>query len=229
MTRKKIGIISGPNTNNGIYLWQRVLHHNKILLKDGYKDETNAPNVTIFSVPELGKTTNMLKNYSSIWQSLQETINQIILHVNCFAIASATLATYEDDIGMMGYDDILISPVKSSEEYFKKNDIKDFAILGEKVILEMGRFSAFKRLSKKFDIEIPDIDRMTELLQLIDTNGVSSPIVKGYYNQLIQSLKSDNILIVSPILSTIETTSQKNFVNAYDLMAQKLAIKGLYI
>ncbi len=59
--RKKIGIITGSGPEAGVDLWQKILKINKDILKEDFHGDLDAPNVTIFSVPELGHSMELEK------------------------------------------------------------------------------------------------------------------------------------------------------------------------
>ncbi len=75
--RKKIGIITGSGPEAGIDLWQKTLDINKKILKENFRGDLDAPNVTIYSIPELGYSMELEKNYTKVWDILQKAIKNI--------------------------------------------------------------------------------------------------------------------------------------------------------
>ena len=52
--RKKIGIITGSGPEAGVDLWMKILEENKRVLKENFRGDLDAPDVTIFSIQQLG-------------------------------------------------------------------------------------------------------------------------------------------------------------------------------
>lgn len=75
---KKIGIITGSGPEAGIDLWQKILIENKAILKDKFQGDLDAPNLTIFSVPQLGYSMELEKNYDLVWDILKKKLKRYL-------------------------------------------------------------------------------------------------------------------------------------------------------
>ena len=75
--KKRIGIITGSGPEAGVDLWQKILKANKDILKENFHGDLDAPNVTIFSVPELGHSMELELNYEMVWKVLEKSVRDI--------------------------------------------------------------------------------------------------------------------------------------------------------
>lgn len=146
--RKKIGIITGSGPEAGIDLWQKILYENKLYLKDKFNGDLDAPNITIFSIPNLGLSMELEKNYDIVWETLKQGIIEICKYVDYFVIACNTLNLYASKIESIGYKDKFLSTLDVVNEYIEENNLKKIAIIAALPILQMKEYSVLNLYMK---------------------------------------------------------------------------------
>ncbi|MBL8442639.1 MAG: hypothetical protein JNK52_01215 [Zoogloeaceae bacterium] len=67
--RSRIGIITGSGPETGVDLWTKVLRANRELLGSDCRGDLEAPEVVIFSVPELDLSMELERNDAAVWQT----------------------------------------------------------------------------------------------------------------------------------------------------------------
>lgn len=227
MNRKRIGIIAGSSPSSAINLWQEILKENRDFLKDAYNAK-NIPELVIFTNPELEDSMNLEENYSTVWSVLEKTIKDITFHVDYFCVACATLNIFQDDIRAMGYDNIFISTIDALKEHLVASEIKDIAIIGNKSLLELGRFSAYKTFKNQFNIEVPEnIQKVHDITKIIRQDGLNDEIISMEFENIINSLESKNVILGCNELQLKNPSRiDKNFINANKYLAKKIILKS---
>jgi aspartate racemase len=224
ISNKKIGIITGSGPEAGLDLWQKILDYNKVLLKDEFKGDLNAPNVTILSVAKLGHSMELEKNYDIVWETLKKCVEDISSHVDYFVIACNTLNLYANKIEEIGYKDKFISTLDVIDEYIQKESLNQIAIIGALPVIQMGEFSVFKPLNEKFDVEVPlNFDKVQKLIYDVKRVGGNDLSVISNFKEILEELNSSNVFLACTELPLIKLEyKKKNLVDVTDLLAKKL-------
>lgn len=226
--RKKIGIITGSGPEAGIDLWQKILKCNKEVFGDKFQGDLDAPNVTIFSIPELGHSMELEKNYEMVWKVLEKAVKEISEHVDFFVIACNTLNVYAKRIKELNCSAKLISTLDIVEEYIEKNYLQKVCILGALPVLQMKEYSVFKPLYESFNVEVPkDFKRVHNLIYDVKKYGGSSYKIVDEFRQIIFGIDSKDIFLACTELPLIKLgQSSKNLIDVTDLLAKKLVEKS---
>lgn len=221
---KKIGIITGSGPEAGLDLWQKILDYNKELLKDNFRGDLDAPNVTILSIPELGHSMELEKNYDMVWKTLEKSVKDISSQVDYFVIACNTLNLYANKIDEIGFKDKFISTLDVINEYIEKESLEQIAIIGALPVLQMGEYSVFKPLSEVFNVEVPcDFDNVQKLIYDVKRVGGNDLNVISNFEQIVEGLNSSNVFLACTELPLIKLEyKKKNLVDVTDLLARKL-------
>jgi aspartate racemase len=224
---KKIGIITGSGPEAGIDLWQKILIENKAILKEKFQGDLDAPNVTIFSVPQLGYSMELEKNYDLVWDILKKEVEKISLFVDYFAIACNTLNVYENKIEEIGYKDKFLSTLDVVKDYIQEFNLEQIAIIGALPVIEMKEFSVFSSLNKSFNVEVPkDFQKVHQLIYDIKRVGGSDKKVIEDFKEILDNLESKNVFLACTELPLIQIEyGNKNLIDVTLLLAKKLAEK----
>lgn len=226
--RKKIGIITGSGPEAGVDLWQKVLKHNKDILKENFKGDLDAPNVTILSVPELGHSMELEKNYDMVWNTLKNAVRDICERVDYFVIACNTLNLYANRIKEIGYEEKFISTLKVVEEYIIDKSLEQACIIGALPVLEMKEYSVFTPLNQKYNIEVPkNFKKVHQLIYDVKKFGGHEHKVINDFRYIVDKIKSNNIFLACTELPLIKLKfADKNLIDVTDLLARKLVQKS---
>lgn len=225
---KKIGIITGSGPEAGIDLWQKILIENKAILKDKFQGDLDAPNLTIFSVPQLGYSMELEKNYDLVWDILKKEVEKISLFVDYFVIACNTLNVYENKIEEIGYKDKFLSTLDVVKDYIQEFNLEQIAIIGSLPVIEMKEFSVFSSLNKSFNVEVPkDFQKVHQLIYDIKKVGGCDEKVIEDFKEILDNLESKNVFLACTELPLIQIQySNKNLIDVTSLLAKKLLEKS---
>jgi len=227
MKRKKIGIITGSGPEAGIDLWQKILKINKEILGKDFNGDLDAPNVTILSVPELGHSMELEKNYHMVWEILEKAVREICKKVDYFVIACNTLNLYSNKIEQIYLKHKFISTYDVVKDYLIDNALHEACIIGALPVIEMKDYSAFKSLKNEFDIEVPkDGKKVHSLIYDLKKEGGETKNVIGKFKDIVCDIKAKNIFLACTELPLISySSSEKNLIDVTDLLAKKLVEK----
>lgn len=189
----RVGIVAGSGPEAGIDLWTKVLHENRQALGDAFGGDVDAPNVTIFSVPELGLSMDLPDTAETVWAHLREACERISEHVDAFAIACNTLYFFADEIENLGLPATLVSPVDSLRSEAEHRPNEALALLGAAPVTDfVGTTSPYARLAGVVDIELPpDPLRLHRLIEGIKINGGSSPELETEFGRITSQLAAN--------------------------------------
>jgi aspartate racemase len=95
--RPRIGIIAGSGPDAGTDLLSKPLAAVR-RLEDCYYGDTDAPKVTIFSLPVLGLSMDLDAHHAKVLSCLLEAAREIAARTDLFCIACNTLHTFGRDI-----------------------------------------------------------------------------------------------------------------------------------
>lgn len=226
--RKKIGIITGSGPEAGVDLWQKVLKTNKKILGENFKDDLDAPNVTILSIPELGHSMELEKNYEMVWKTLEKSALDISKHVDFFVIACNTLNLYTNRLSKIGLAHKFISTLDVVNEYIEKNSLEKVCIIGALPVLQMGKYSVFAPLNETFDIELPkEFTKVHQLIYDVKKYGGDDKKVINEFKNILDTIDSKNIFLACTELPLINISiKDKNLIDVTDLLAKKLIEKS---
>lgn len=222
--RKKIGIITGSGPEAGIDLWQKILNENKAVLKEDFHGDLDAPDVTIFSIPQLGDSMELEKNYKKVWSILEKAVKDICKKVDYFAIACNTLNLYSKEIEKIYLKHKFISTFDVVKEYLIENSLDKACIIGALPVLQMKEYSVFSPLKNEFNIEVPnDFQRVHELIYDIKKYGGDSHKVIDNFRHIIYEIDSENVFLACTELPLINFEQKsKKLIDVTDLLAKKL-------
>lgn len=225
--RKKIGIITGSGPEAGVDLWQKVLNANKDVLKENFHGDLDAPNVTIFSVPELGHSMELELNYEMVWKILEKAVRDITKHVDYFVIACNTLNLYANRIEEIGFGDKFISTLDVVKDFIEDNNLDKVCIIGALPVLQMGEYSVFKPLNESFNVEVPKkFEAVHQLIYDVKKHGGEDHKVIDDFRHIVSEIDSDNIFLACTELPLIKLKyASKNLIDVTDLLARKLIDK----
>jgi aspartate racemase len=223
--RKKIGIITGSGPEAGVDLWQKILQANKNILKEQFKGDLDAPDVTILSVPQLGYSMELEKNYDKVWDTLQTAVKDICQRVDYFVIACNTLNLYANEIEAIGYKDKFISTLDVVEAYIQEHQLNKVCIIGALPVLQMQEYSVFQPLAERFNVEVPlDFNQVHQLIYDVKQHGGDS--VTEEFKAILKSIESEHIFLACTELPLIPVKCEKkNLIDVTNLLAQTLVKK----
>lgn len=226
--RKKIGIITGSGPEAGIDLWQKILDENKDFLKDDFTGDLDAPNVTIVSIPELGHSMELEKNYNKVWHILEDAVKDICKRVDYFAIACNTLNVYSSKIEKIYLKHKFVSTLDVVKDYLVENSLTNASILGALPVIKMDNFSVFQPLNDSFNVEVPkNFNKMHQLIYDVKKFGANSDSVINDFKAVVNKLDSKDVFLACTELPLIKSKfEEKNIIDVTKLLAKKLVEKS---
>lgn len=227
--RSRIGIITGSGPEAGVDLWNKVLRANRSLLGAAYGGDLDAPEVVIFSVPELGLSMELERNDEAVWQALRRTAERMAPHVDHYGIACNTLNHYEDRLAALGLPARLVSMGEVAREHLAEHGIARVALLGARPVMDLGPWSAYRKLPQHASVELPaDPDELHAIIYEVKRRGGAQPDIVARFTQVLAGLQSEVALLACTELPLIPLVATRpRTVDVTDLLALALARRSL--
>lgn len=224
-TRSRIGIITGSGPEAGVDLWSKILRANRLLFGADYQGDLDAPEVVIFSVPELGLSMELATHDAQVWQAMQRTATALAEQVDYYGIACNTLNHYADQLAALRLPAQLVSVADVVRDYLAEEGIARVALLGARPVMDMGPWSAYRSLSRYADIELPaDLDALHQVIYDVKQHGGDAPDVVTRFNAILGSLSAEVALLACtelPLIPCARVTPRA--IDVTDLLASALA------
>lgn len=223
--RNRIGIITGSGPEAGLDLWAKVLRANRSLLGAAYGGDLDAPEVVIFSVPELGLSMELERNDARVWQALRDTAERMAPHVDHYGIACNTLNHYADRLAALELPARLVSMGEVAREHLTGHGITRVALLGARPVMDLGPWSAYRTLAQHVSVELPaDPDELHAIIYEVKRRGAEQPDIVARFERVLAGLQSEVALLACTELPLIPVaTDRPRTVDVTDLLALALA------
>lgn len=227
--RSRIGIIAGSGPEAGVDLWNKVLRANRSLLGAAYSGDLDAPEMVIFSVPELGLSMELERHDARVWEALQRTAERMAPHVDHYGIACNTLNHYEDRLAALGLPSRLVSMGEVVREYLAEHGITRVALLGARPVTDLGPWSAYRVLPRHASVELPaDPDELHAIIYEVKRRGGVQPDIVARFTQVLAALESEVALLACTELPLIPVgATRPRTIDVTDLLALALARRSL--
>jgi aspartate racemase len=227
--RSRIGIITGSGPEAGVDLWTKVLRANRKLLGAAYGGDLDAPEVVVFSVPELGLSMELQRNDARVWQALRRTAERMAPHVDHYGIACNTLNHYADRLEALGLPARLVSMGEVAREHLAEHAITRVALLGARPVMDLGPWSAYRALPQHASVELPaDPDELHAIIYEVKRRGGAQPDIVARFTRVLAGLQSEVALLACTELPLIPVAvARPRTVDVTDLLALTLARRSL--
>ena len=227
--RTRIGIITGSGPEAGVDLWSKVLRANRALLGARYAGDLDAPEVVIFSVPELGLSMELERNDARVWQSLQHAASRLAAHVDCYAIACNTLNHYAERLAALGLPAEFVAVGEVVREHLIEQGIARVALLGARPVMELGPWSPYRALAQHVEVEVPaDAEELHRIIYAVKSRGGDAPDIVERFGRVLASLRSEVALLACTELPLIPLTGAvPRTIDVTELLALALAKRSL--
>lgn len=232
MNKGRIGIISGSGPEAGIDLWRKILDAYRRQRGSHFHGDLEAPDVSIYSIPELGLSMDLDKNEKLVWTYLESNIWELAQRVDLICVACHTLHYFSDRIINLGLPSKYVSIIDSVTNYVRESGISKLAMLGVCSVVEPGRWSPYAALQSLVEIERPDCRRTEELVLRIKQSGSDDASVKAALQAILASLESETVLLACTELSLVQVEAPtKRLIDgtlllANDVVRLSLSISG---
>ena len=227
MKRTKIaavGIITGSGPEAGVDLWNKVLQANRSIKGAEFRGDLDAPEVFIWSRPELGLSMNMDAHSESVWRTLREAVECIAPKTCRYTIACNTLHYFQDRIETMGLGGRFVSVASVVESFLDETRIKSFALIGATPAVNFAKWSPYARLANRFSIELSSSQAaIHSLIGDVKRLGANHQEVCDRFRVLLQGIDSEWIVLACTELPLIPVDCPgKKLVDVTQLLATSL-------
>lgn len=226
--RRRIGLIAGSGPEAGADFWLKVIEEAKDRLGARYAGDLDGPRVRIISSPVLGLSMDLEANDVAVWPELERVFDDLSAQSDFVAIACNTLNYYERQIRAVPRAAELVSVCDVVEAYLARRGLKRVALLGAAPVTRMDHWSAFHRLSDRFEVEVPaDPACLHQIIYDVKRLGGDDPGVVARFDALIGSLESETVLLACTELPLIPCRGGgKDLVDVTRLLARQLVEKA---
>ena len=222
--RQNIGIIAGSGPESGVDLWHKILKNNQKRFGKHFRGDLDAPNVTIISDPRLGLSMELEQHHHQVWESLREDIEDLSQRVVWYAIACNTLNFFAERIRSLNLSARLISFTDCVRAYLRRNHIMQVCLLGARPVMDLGPWSAYRRLPELVDVEVlGDIQDLHRLIYDIKTYGPDHGGLANRFEEMLSGITSRVVLLACtelPLLRGIKTS--KTLIDVTELVVEAL-------
>jgi aspartate racemase len=227
--RSRIGIITGSGPEAGVDLWTKVLRANRTLLGAAYGGDLDAPEVVVFSVPDLGLSMELQRNDASVWRALRRTAEHMAPHVDHYGIACNTLNHYADRLAALGLPARLVSMGEVAREHLAEHGITRVALLGARPVMDLGPWSGYRELPQHASVELPaDPDELHAIIYEVKRRGGTQPDIVAGVARGLAGLQSEVALLACTELPLIPVAAARpRTIDVTDLLALALARRSL--
>lgn len=227
--RSRIGIITGSGPEAGVDLWAKVLRANRALMGAAYGGDLDAPEVVVFSVPELGLSMELERHDARVWEVLRHTAERMAPHVDHYGIACNTLNHYADRLAALGLPAQLVSMGDVARDYLAERGITRVALLGARPVMDLGPWSAYRTLPQHAAVELPaDPDELHAIIYEVKRRGGAQPDIVERFARVLAGLQSEVALLACTELPLIPVAAPRpRSVDVTDLLALALARRAL--
>jgi aspartate racemase len=227
---RRIGIITGSGPEAGIDLWSKTLLANRRRLGPLYGGDVDAPHVVVVSVPRLGLSMDLERHHDVVWYELAAAARQRSTQVDCYAIACNTLNVFSDELEALGLPMRLVAFADCVIEYLDRIDAPHVAVLGARPIMELGRWSHYQKLHRRFDLPAANADiveRAHSLIERIKHDGAAAPRLQETFERLLDDIDADTMVLACTELPLVHVERpDKRLIDPTLLVAERLAELG---
>ncbi len=228
MKKGKIGIITGAGPEAGIDLWQKILEYNKSKYSNNFKGDIDAPEVIVHSIPYLGNVMEIELYENEIWDHLKSTILKLDKNVDYFCIACNVLHFYSSKISQLNLSSKFVSIITATNNYLKKRNLQEVAILSIPPIIEFRKYSPYSNLLDNYKIEVPNSKEINSLINNVKKNGADTKN-NHQYSKITKKLKSETVILACTELPLLSTTGiQKTFIDPTSILAKSIVNESLH-
>ena len=222
-----IGIIAGSGPEAGLDLCTKILAANRHLKREAFAGDLDAPEILMWSRPELGHSMDMETNSELVWPFLLKAATLMGSHTNRFTIACNTLHYFEPRLRELNLCGNFVSVRETVADFCESAGIGSFALLGANPVAQFGRWSPYAGLESRFEIELsPEQPAVHQLIHDVKRLGAHHTDVKARFEAILESLKSKTVVLACTELPLIHcrTDLPKHIVDVTALLATRLLV-----
>lgn len=227
---QRIGIITGSGPEAGIDLWSKTLLANRRRLGALYGGDVDAPHVVVVSVPGLGLSMNLERHHDVVWSDLAAAARQLSTQVDYYAIACNTLNVFSDRLEALGLPMQLVTFADCVIEHIDRMDASHVALLGARPVMELRRWSHYRKLDGRFDLLATNadlMDRTHALIERIKRAGAAAPELPEIFERLLDDIDADTVILACTELPLVHVDRPgKRLIDPTLLVAERLAELG---
>jgi aspartate racemase len=223
-TRKTIGIITGSGPEAGVDMWTKILAANKKRLGEDFHGDLDTPRVAIISEPKLGLSMELEQNRDAVWHYLKKTAAKLARLVDYYVIACNTLNYFQQKLEKLDLGARLVCFTDVVSDFVRRNHIRRLCLLGARPVIDLGNWSAYRRLPEIVDVEVPAArDQLHQLIYDIKTHGPQADTIALDFKNLLATIQSNTVLLACTELPLIRNVStDKTLLDVTELVAAKL-------
>jgi len=236
-----LGILTGNGPESGMELWRRI---NAAVQAGGrqFRGDTNFPTVTVASLPGMGMSMEL---------SLREQeVREVVLQgIDTLADAGATVIGVACNTTQFFSEDIrarcaargitFVSLVDSVRKLLRRQGAATFDLIGIGPVVDLERWSDFRRLTGEFDVVVPSPREINEITRIAyhvkaKADKTSGSSVSRLHQVLSRSTSTNTSLIALTELSVtlaehprvktrLEAESGKVIIDSLTALAEDMA------
>lgn len=223
----RIGIIAGSGPDAGIDLWSKILRATRREGADAYSGDTDAPEVTIRSIPKLGLSMNLALHRNEVRSVLLNTVREVSEVSDYFCIACHTLHCFAPEILALRCSARFVSIVDVTCDYVKHHQYRDVALISSSATAKAHLYAS---LGRHCNVETTaSYGRVDQLILDFKKNPTNVTPLARTMVDIVHSLQAKTVILACtelPMMLPIPLKG-KTLVDPTTLLATQLARLGL--
>jgi aspartate racemase len=223
LERKRLGIVGGSGPEAGLQLWKAILDTARKRLGSLYRGDVDAPYVVIVSDPVLGLSMDLRLHEELVLQHLEEAVLTVDKNADVYAIACVTLHCLLPQIEQLPRTGTLLSAIDSIVAHAEKCSLKQLAVITAETF-PRKESPLLHRLTQSVSVELPSDPSLVRALvfDIKRLGGMHSEVVTRF-RRLVDSLKSETVLLACTDLSLVQTSfDDRRILDCTQLLAESL-------
>lgn len=211
-----LGILTGNGPESGMELWRRI---NAAVQSGGrqFRGDINFPTVTVASIPGMGMSMELALREQEVHEVVLQGIDVLATAgATVIGVACNTTQYFSPYIRArcQERDITFVSLVDATRKQLRRKGAKSFDLIGIGPVVDLERWSDFRRLTDEFTVVVPPsryVDEITTLAYNVKAKEQRLPggLVAKLHHVLSKSTTTQTILIALTELSVTLSENPK--------------------
>lgn len=214
---KTIGILTGNPSDSGLYLWEAVNHHLRLLMGQNSLGDVSMPKVIMLSAPQIGISMEMGERENPLRKAIIKAVDElcdaganIIVHpAHTTHYFAADIADHSAKRGVK-----FISMAEETVKKIREKQIKEISLLGTRYVTDFTqKWSVYENAFSDIKVHTPSVkgwEKIHEIGYEIQQNGLT-PRCFNWMRDLLQDEVPDSCKYV--LLAMTEFTSVSKHIH----------------
>ena len=234
---RSIGIVTGNGPESGMAIWEQVNDSIAEILKHQFTGDLSLPKVYVASMPGMGLSMELIRRESMTWKILSDAVEQVCKQgVQLLCLPCHTTHYFTPEIRKIckAYGVTFISMAEVVIDYIRRENIREFAMLGISYPASLGEWSAYSKLAE-YSVEKLKPETLNQFLEIgymVKKKAPKEKIFQKLVGLLNKEIESQNVVVAMTELSVVlqgqkKQRSTRRIIDALQIYAEAVAKASL--